>query len=688
MRVSQGTFAGTVAVIQARMGSSRLPGKVLMDLAGRPVLAWVVRAARAIPGVGRVLVATSEEQADRPVRDWCAGNAVAVHAGPEQDVLRRIAGAAAAAGAGTVVRLTADCPMLDPWVVGMVVAARRASGADYATNADDGTWPDGLDCEVVTATALEAADGEAVLASDREHVLPFVRRNQDRFPALSVVCPVPGIGQQRWTLDDAQDLAFLRAMAAHLDPDRPPAFTELLEVLSAHPEIRRATKPPRNDGYAVSQRVDNRPPPDFARSQEMLAQALKVVPTASQTFSKSAAQLPEGHAPLFVARASGGRFCDVDGNEFVDMVCALLSVLVGYRDPVVDEALRRQLGRGISTSMPTRLEMELAERLVDAVPAAEAVRFAKNGSDATSAAVRIARSVTGRDRVIACGYHGWHDWYIGSTARWAGVPEAVRGLTHPVSYNDMAALSALFDRHPGEIAAVVMEPANFEEPQPGYLAGVRDLCHRHGALLVFDEIITGFRFARGGAQEYFGVTPDLACFGKGLGNGMPLSAVLGRRDLMAECERIFFSGTFGGEALSLAAGIAVFDLIDREPVIETLWRSGEIIATAARAAIDRHGLADTVTLKGWAPWTMIAIADHPQARKEAIRTLYLREMIRQGVFTLGSHNICYRHTPDDLARVAAALDEALGTVAGELASGGLEARLGHPAIEPVFQVRR
>jgi len=678
----------TFAVIQARMSSTRLPGKVLADLAGKPVLAWVARAAVAIPGVDGVAVATSNDRTDDPIAAWCKDNGVVCVRGPLDDVLKRFAMAADQTGASTVVRITADCPFLDPWLAGLVLLMRQETGSAYATNADCGTWPDGLDVEVIAADALRVAEAEAALPVEREHVTPFITSRQDRFEARSMPCPVPGIGHHRWTVDEEADLDYLREIATHLPADRPPQLFEVLAVLRAHPQIKRKATPARNEGYPGLAASGNRAERSFAESARLYARALATVPIASQTFSKSALQLPKGHAPLFLTHGQGGRVWDPDGNEYVDLVCGLLAVSIGYRDPVVDEAIRHQMNRGMSFSLPSRLECELAERIVDTLPCAEAVRFGKNGSDATAASIRIARAFTGRERVIACGYHGWQDWYIGATTRDKGVPAAVRALTDLVPYNDLAALQALFDKHPGKIAAVIMEPVNFDEPREGYLQGVKDLAHKQGALLIFDEIITGYRFALGGAQEMLGVTPDLACVGKGLGNGLPLSAIAGRKELMREMEDIFFSGTFGGETLSLAAGIAVIDLMRREPVIETFWQRGAEIAKGVKALIERERLGDAVSLKGWAPWTLLAFKDARGQRKDAIRTLFLREMIAAGVLTLGTNNLCYRHSQADVQHVLSAYAAAIGKVAAELATGALESRLGHPVIEPIFQVRK
>lgn len=425
----------------------------------------------------------------------------------------------------------------------------------------------------------------------------------------------------------------------------------------------------------------------YARSRERLAAAERLIPTGTQTFSKSPLHLPRGRAPHFLREGCGGRVRDIDGNEYIDLMAALLAVMLGYCDPDVDAAIRAQLERGISFSLATELEAALAERLVAHIPCAEMVRFFKNGSDATAAAVRVARAVTGRERVIAIGYHGWQDWYVGATTRSKGVPAAVRRLTSRVGYNDLDGLRSAFERHPGEIAAVILEPVHAEEPVPGYLEGVRALAREQGAVLVFDEIITGCRLAAGGAQARYGVTPDLTCLGKALGNGMPLSALVGRRDLMREFEEIFVSGTFGGEALSLAAAIAVLDKIDREPVIETLWETGAAIGAAMRDSITTHGLDGFARIAGPAPMQGVAFADHPNARADVIRTLYVTEMLANGVLTTGAVNVMYAHDRDDVVQVTAAFDATCARLAAELDRPGLETRLGCEPIRPVFAVR-
>lgn len=425
----------------------------------------------------------------------------------------------------------------------------------------------------------------------------------------------------------------------------------------------------------------------YKKSNELIARAERVIPLGSQTFSKGKTQFPQGAAPLFLTHGLGGRTWDVDGNEYVDLVCGLMANLLGHCDPDVDAAIKTQMERGISFSTSSLLECELAERLTHIIPCAEKVRFGKNGTDATSAAIRLARAYTNRDRVIACGYHGWQDWSIGSTVRNKGIPGAVCELTSRASFNDIEGLERLFNAHPGEFAAVILEPAGSSPPAPGYLESVRLLTHKNGALFIMDEIVTGFRLALGGAQEFYGVIPDLATIGKGMANGMPISAVVGRADVMREMEDIFFSTTFGGEALSLAAAIAVIDKMRSQPVIGRIWRTGEALATGAEARIAAHGLEKQITLNGLAPWKVLGFHDHPKARKEAIKTLFLMQMLGNGVLINASHNVCYAHSDSDVEHVLSAYDASLQVVADELKTGQLEERLGIPVIMPVFSVR-
>ncbi|MGH6662237.1 MAG: aminotransferase class III-fold pyridoxal phosphate-dependent enzyme, partial [Rhodospirillales bacterium] len=302
-------------------------------------------------------------------------------------------------------------------------------------------------------------------------------------------------------------------------------------------------------------------------------------------------------------------------------------------------------------------------------------------------AVRLARAFTGRDRIAACGYHGWQDWFIGSTSRNLGVPKVVRDMTLTFTYNDVDSLVKLFHDHPGEFAGVIMEPMNAVAPEPGFLEAVKELCREHGAVFILDEVITGFRFAKGGAQELFGVTPDLATFGKGLANGYPLSAVVGRADIMVLMEDVFFSFTMGGEALSLAAARATLDKISKEPVIERLNENGSRVADGLRRRIADHGVEHIFSVTGRPCWSFLNISDAGPYTQWDIRTYVLQEMFERRVLMLGTHTMSYAHTDDDVARLLSAYDEILPAVRDAVAAGTLHTKLRCKPLKPLFRIR-
>lgn len=427
---------------------------------------------------------------------------------------------------------------------------------------------------------------------------------------------------------------------------------------------------------------------DFTRSEALYARALETVPLASQTFSKAAMSTVRGAAPLFLERGDGARTWDVDGNAYIDYVLGLLPVVLGHRHPAVDEAIRAQLDKGISFSLATSLEAELAERLVRLIPCAEMVRFGKNGSDATSAAIRLARAHTGRDKVALCGYHGWHDWYIGTTARHLGVPEAVRALSATFPFNDADALEDLLSAEPEAFAAVILEPAGLEPPAPGFLEAVRALCDRHGTVLVFDEIVTGFRIHLGGAQARFGVTPDLAAFGKAMGNGMPISAVVGRRGIMRRMEDIFFSGTFGGEALSLAAALATVDVLEREDGPARIASTGATLIGQVEEIIHDNELSEELHTKGESWWPGVLATGEGRADAVTVASLLKQELVEAGMLMGPTFNLCLAHDdPAVIDETVAAWRTAAARVAEALAGTDPAAHLRGKPIRPVFQVR-
>jgi len=425
----------------------------------------------------------------------------------------------------------------------------------------------------------------------------------------------------------------------------------------------------------------------YKKSQELFKKVEKVIPLASQTFSKSYLQYIKGQAPLFAERAKGAKIWDVDGNEYIDMINSLLPVVLGYQYPAVDNAIKAQLKKGIILSLPSPLENELAQILIKHIPCAEMVRFGKNGSDATTGAIRVARAYTKRDLVVVCGYHGWHDWYIGSTTRNLGVPKATQEQTLKFNYNDIESLKKLFKDNPGRIAAVIMEPMNYVEPEKGFLENVKKVTHQNGALLIFDEVIAGFRFSLGGAQKLYGVTPDLASFGKSMANGMPISALVGKKEYMKVVGDIFYSFTSGGELLSIAAAIATIKEMEKKKVIPQIWKMGKFLQDGTNKLLKKHNLDGFVQIKGKPVWQLFMIQEHGGYSPIQIKSFIQQEVLHAGFLWYGSHNMSFSHTKPQMEKLLKTYDGIFAELKQLIENKTLEKRIEGGLITDVFKVR-
>jgi glutamate-1-semialdehyde aminotransferase len=429
----------------------------------------------------------------------------------------------------------------------------------------------------------------------------------------------------------------------------------------------------------------NESDPVIAESERWLARARDLSPAATQTLAKGPGQYVRGVAPVYADRGKGGRLWDIDGNEYVDWQMGIGPLVLGYCNEAVDDAVREQLARGITFSLVHPLEVEVAEMVRDLVPNAEMVRFSKTGCDVTTAAVRLARAATGRSKVLCCGYHGWHDWYVATTDRHAGIPEVTRDLTFTFSYNDLASLERSLDE---DVACVILEPVVFEEPRADFLSEVRRLCHANGSLLVFDEMWTGFRIALGGAQERYDVAADIACFSKAIANGMPLSALTGRRDVMRLLERdVFFFTTFGGEALSLAAAKATMTELRARDVPRQLEKQGTKLRDGVRAIARDLGM-DYVSCVGLPARTMVAFAaagEAAGANPLEMKSLAQQELLRCGILWGGFHNVALAHSDADVEHTLASWRQVLPIVQRAVREGRVREALRGAPVEPVFR---
>jgi glutamate-1-semialdehyde aminotransferase len=407
-----------------------------------------------------------------------------------------------------------------------------------------------------------------------------------------------------------------------------------------------------------------------------------LIPAYSQTLAKGPTQYVNGVAPKFLVSGKGAYVTDADGNEYLDYNMGIGPVSLGYCYPATDNAIKKQLEEGIAYSLVHPLEVEVSELIREVVPNAESVRISKTGCDATSAAVRVARAITKRDKVLCCGYHGWHDWYIGLTGRNAGVPEATKAMVQMFNYNDFKSVE---DKIDSNTACVILEPMIFDFPQNDFLQKLQALCKKNGALLIFDEMWTGFRFALGGAQEYFGVTPDLACYSKAVANGMPISFLTGKKQIMQVLhEDVFFFTTFGGEALSLAATKATINEIRSKNVPAHLAKLGKKIQDGYNEIAASLGIDKFTRCKGH-PSRSIVLFDESAGNSLHQKSLVQQELIKRGILWTSFHNMSFSHTEKDVTYTLDAYNEVLQILKDAVAGNKVrDMILGEP-VQPVFR---
>lgn len=411
------------------------------------------------------------------------------------------------------------------------------------------------------------------------------------------------------------------------------------------------------------------------KSHELKRAALERIPLATQTYSKGPQEWVQGESPAYLDRAEGCRVWDADGNEYIDYLMACGPVILGHSYPAVTEAVKRRAEKGPLLSMANELEIDVAERIIDAVPCAEMVRFGKNGNDVTTAAVRLARHVTGRNVVASHGYHGWGDVWEAADGGGNGVPASYEELIETFDYNDIESLERIFEEHPDDVAAIVMTPVAVSEPKDDFLQQVRELADREGALLVFDEVVSGFRFGLGGAQEHFGVTPDIGCFAKAIANGYPLSAIAGREDVMEQLEETTFSLTYGGDTVSLAAARATIDTLREEDVHDHIADLGRTLRQRYNELAADHGLEDRTECVGFDPMLQTPFTTPDGESDPAAKSLFMQECHRRGVLFNGLHFPTYGHDSADVEETLRVYDEAMGLLSDAIESDAVEDRL-------------
>jgi len=641
------------ALVQARMGSTRLPGKVLKPIVGKSMIELLLTRLSKSSELDEIVVATSKDAKNDELQLVVESLGYRCTRGSEKDVLSRFYESAKFIGADVVVRITGDCPLVDSKLVDECIKGYNNSNVDYFSNINPLTYPDGLDIEVISFESIERANNEAKSKFDREHVTPYIR-NSDNFSQSSMQ-HTEDLSNQRWSVDEPEDLIVVTNVFEYFSPNIFFDWKDVLELSRSQPKL-----------FQENQQIKNNEGATMSTGQKLYKRAKKVIPGGNMLLSKRPEMFLPDKWPAYFSKSKGCKVWDLDGKEYIDMsIMGIGTNILGYGHPEVDEAVIRAVKDGNMSTLNCPEEVYLAEKLVELHPWADMVRFARAGGEINSIAIRIARASTGRDKIAICGYHGWHDWYLSTNLnndknldghllpglQPSGVPRGLTGTTLPFNYNDIGQLEQLIKDNKGEIAAIKMEVSRNEGPKDNYLQKVRDLATENNIILIFDECTSGFRETFGGLHKKYDVEPDLAIFAKALGNGYAISACIGRQEFMQAAQQTFISSTFWTERIGPTAALKTLEVMEREKSWKTITKIGNNISNQWQSLADKYEL-DIST------WGLPALSGYTFNLPNALsyKTLITQEMLKKGYLAANSVYTCTEHTQELVDGYFAELD--------------------------------
>jgi glutamate-1-semialdehyde 2,1-aminomutase len=647
----------TIAIVQARMGSTRFPNKVMQPILGVPMIELLLWRSAKARQIDQIVLATTEDPNNLPLVEHVRKLGYEVYQGSENDVLDRYYQAALLYKAEVIVRLTGDCPLIDPKVLDDVIIAFRQAAADFATNTMPPTFPDGLDVAVFTFVKLAEAWENAKHPFEREHVTPYMRE-LDHLKKINV-SHQEDCSAERWTVDEPEDFEVIKNVFEHFQPRRDFGWLEVLQLRRNNPEL-----------FAANQHLIRNEGAHLGTGQKLWKRAKIVIPGGNMLLSKRAEMFLPDQWPAYFSKAKGCRVWDLDGQEYIDMsIMGIGTNVLGYGHPEVDEAVRKTIDAGNMSTLNCPEEVYLAERLVALHPWADMVRFARTGGEVNAIAIRIARAASGRPKVAFCGYHGWHDWYLAANLANEknlaghllpglepnGVPPNLRDTIYPFTYNRFDELEALVEAH--DIGVIKMEVCRNVGPEDNFLGKVRKLATEKGIVLIFDECTSGFRQTFGGLHKLYGVEPDMAIFGKALGNGYAITAVIGKRKVMEAAQTTFISSTFWTERIGPTAGLKTLEVMERLQSWNIITETGKQIGARWQALGQRHGLP--IQVFGLPALIKFTITS-PNAL--AYKTLITQEMLGKGYLAGNSVYVCTEHTPEIIDAYFEAIEPIFGLI--------------------------
>jgi len=646
-----------IAIVQARMGSTRLPNKVMKSINGVPMIELLLARLSQSKELDQIVVATSIDIKNKPLIEHVLALGYACEQGSEDDVLERYVSTANLHQADVIVRITGDCPMVDPNLVDESIRLFCLENVDYFSNINPPSYPDGLDIEVVTLAALEQAIRESDKPFDHEHVTPYIRES-GRFNS-SGIQNNEDLSALRWTVDEQADFEVITNIFTHFAPEIHFTWQQILELQRIKPDLFAANQQIiRNEGSLM----DN--------GQKLWKRAKQVIPGGNMLLSKRSEMFLPNLWPSYYSKAKGCKVWDLNGNEFIDMsIMGIGTNTLGYGHPEVDAAVMQTVSAGNMSTLNCPEEVYLAEKLIDMHPWADMVRLARSGGEANAIAIRIARAASGKDKVAICGYHGWHDWYLSSNLsddnsldghllpglEPKGVPRNLKDTVFPFNYNNFAELEGLVNTQ--DIGVIKMEVVRNMEPEDNFLQKVRNLATKKNIVLIFDECTSGFRETFGGLHKKYGVEPDMAMFGKALGNGYGITAIIGRCEVMEAAQSTFISSTFWTERIGPTAALKSLEVMERTKSWEIITHTGLEISKQLKLLAHQHGLDIN-------QWGLPSLTGYTFQSDNALayKTLVTQEMLAKGYLASNSVYVCTEHTPEIVNGYFDALNPIFGLI--------------------------
>lgn len=627
-----------IAIIQARMGSSRLPGKVMKKINGKTVIELLHHRLSKSKKINEIVVATSNNEIDKTFRNFLLSKGVACEAGDEFNVLKRFVDVSKKYKADVVVRISGDCPLIDPILVDEIIDHFIAEKADYSSNVNPPTFPDGLDTEVFNVGTLYDAHERSTDIYDLEHVTPFIRRKEDIKKTNFI--SVKDNSQLRLTLDELSDFIVIKGVYDYFSPRIDFSWQEVVDLYKIKPVIFNANMSlKRNEGA------------NMGKGQKLWKRAKSIIPGGNMLLSKKPEMFLPGAWPAYFSKSKGCSVWDLDGKKYTDMsIMGIGTNILGYGQKDVDNAVLETIKKGNMSTLNCPEEVYLAEKLIEINPWSNMVRFARTGGEANAIAIRIARAATGKDNVAICGYHGWHDWYLSANLsssdklqdhllpglKTSGVPQNLKGSVHPFHYNNFEELKTLVEEH--DIGTIKMEVERNNGPEDDFLLKVRKLATDKNIVLIFDECTSGFRETYGGLALKYGVEPDMAMYGKALGNGYAITATVGKSEVMEAAQSSFISSTFWTERIGPSAAIKTLQIMEERTSWKEISNIGSFIKEKWAELAQIHGIE--IEISGLLSLPIFSIKSKNNL---AYKTLITQEMLKKGFLASNSVYVCTEH---------------------------------------------